>query len=318
MDRTMNPGRQAPFHDGELAVQRRSGVAEEAQRVGQIIQPEIPPRAAAFLAEQRMAIAASIGDDSHVWASLLTGAPGFMRTPDPRTLEIVASPFPGDALADTFRHGGPLGLLAIDPERRWRMRLNGRAAPLPMGGIAIRTEQVYANCQKYIQLRQTVAGDALPAANASISRGTRFSDDQQQSIASADTIFVASHHPQGGADASHRGGLPGFVRVLDERRLAFPDYVGNAMFNTLGNLAADPRIGLLVVDFDRGDVLQVTGTALIVWGASAVAALGIGEAERAVEVTVTEVVAMPEASSLRWRLVEYSRFNPPVARPGGM
>jgi predicted pyridoxine 5'-phosphate oxidase superfamily flavin-nucleotide-binding protein len=68
------------------------------------------------------------------------------------------------------------------------------------------------------------------------------------------------------ADASHRGGPPGFVEVAgDGARLRFPDFPGNRMFQTLGNLAVDPRVGLLFVDWDTGTALQVTGRAEIVW-----------------------------------------------------
>ena len=84
-------------------------------------------------------------------------------------------------------------------------------------------------------------------------------------VAGADTFFIATWHPGGGADASHRGGRPGFVRVLDDRTLEFPDYPGNNMFNTLGNLVGHPRAGLLFVDFERGDLLQLTGRAKIRW-----------------------------------------------------
>ena len=70
-------------------------------------------------------------------------------------------------------------------------------------------------------------------------RSSSLSAAQRARIGAADTFFIASAHPEGGADASHRGGRPGFVRVTGQRSLAFPDYPGNNMFNTLGNLTAD-------------------------------------------------------------------------------
>ena len=66
-------------------------------------------------------------------------------------------------------------------------------------------------------------------------------------------------------DASHRGGNPGFVKVTEPARLIFPDYAGNNHFNTLGNLVLDPRAGLLFVDFEHGDLLQLTGRVAIDW-----------------------------------------------------
>src|SRR4030095_12436506 len=104
----------------------------------------------------------------------------------------------------------------------------------------------------------------------------------------ADTLFIASVHADAGADASHRGGQPGFVRVLDERRLLIPDYAGNTMFQTLGNIAADPRVGLLFVDFDTGATLQLTGRARILWEPEALAPLR--GADRALEGEIDEIV----------------------------
>ena len=146
------------------------------------------------------------------------------------------------------------------------------------------------------------------AANAAPQRTATLTPSQRALIAAADTFFIASAHPTGGADASHRGGNPGFVRVLDERTLAFPDYPGNTMFQTLGNLAANPRCGLLFIDYASGATLQLSGTAEILWDRARVA--GFAGAERAVEVRVTEVIEYPGALPLRWDLLGYSPFNP--------
>lgn len=88
---------------------------------------------------------------------------------------------------------------------------------------------------------------------------------QQAWIAEADTFFVASAHPEQGVDASHRGGLPGFVQVLDQRRLRIPDFVGNSMFNALGNFVSYPQAGLVLLDFDHARILQLTGRPMILW-----------------------------------------------------
>ncbi len=106
-------------------------------------------------------------------------------------------------------------------------------------------------------------------------------------------FFIASFHPVGGADASHRGGRPGFVRIENDGRIGFPDYPGNNMFNTLGNLAGHSRVGLLFVDFATGDLLQVAGRASLPEGP-----------ERRVEVLVHEVRETRGGSPLRWEIVE--------------
>jgi predicted pyridoxine 5'-phosphate oxidase superfamily flavin-nucleotide-binding protein len=121
-------------------------------------------------------------------------------------------------------------------------------------------------------------------------------------------MFIASVHEGAGADASHRGGQPGFVRVLDARRLRLPDYSGNNMFQTLGNITADPRVGLLVPDFETGTTLQLTGRARILWEPGELA--GLTGAQRAVDVEIDEVVETAGRVPAGWRFVEYSPFNP--------
>jgi predicted pyridoxine 5'-phosphate oxidase superfamily flavin-nucleotide-binding protein len=122
---------------------------------------------------------------------------------------------------------------------------------------------------------------------------------QQAFIAAADTFFIASHHPERGADASHRGGRPGFARVEDAGTLAFPDYPGNNMFNTLGNLVGYPQAGLLFLDFEGGDQLQVTGRTQV-----------IETPAPGVRFFVDEVRETRGGSRLRWALVEPSPANP--------
>jgi hypothetical protein len=131
---------------------------------------------------------------------------------------------------------------------------------------------------------------------------------QQERIARADTFFIASQHARTGLDASHRGGQPGFVDVVDAAHLAWPDYVGNMMFQTLGNLTSDPRAGLLFVDFASGDVLQLTGRASVDFD-PARARRHTG-AERVVDFAIDEVRDTPGVVPLRAGEPEYSPFNP--------
>jgi uncharacterized protein len=189
-------------------------------------------------------------------------------------------------------------MIVIEFATRRRMRING-TAKIDNGAIVIHSEQVYSNCPKYIQARtwQTQIG----ARNqASVQHSAEFSEQQRRWIQEADTFFIASHHKDGGADASHRGGNSGFIQVLDKNTLRFPDYTGNTMFQTLGNISVNPNCGLLFIDFERGSTLQLNGIANILWE----------NQERAIEFHTSEIIEIVGAIPLRWEFKSYSPHNP--------
>jgi predicted pyridoxine 5'-phosphate oxidase superfamily flavin-nucleotide-binding protein len=216
-----------------------------------------------------LAVAASRDEAGRVWASLLTGPPGFVRAVDEQLVLVGAQPRPGDPLAGNLGHRPDLGLLVIDLATRRRLRLNGQALLDPEHGIFLSVEQAYGNCPRYIHQRTV---EPLPSDQPMrpAERSSALGPAQRALIGSAVTFFIASAHPEGGADASHRGGPPGFVRVVDDQTLSFPDYPGNNMFNTLGNLAVQPRAGLLFLDFETGSMLQLTGRTRLDWNTGSV------------------------------------------------
>jgi len=286
-------------HDGELAVQRRTGILKPigSARIG----ATIPRGFDDFLSDQPFVILGA-GTEA-VWATVLTGDPGFARIVDERTVVIDAVPGPEDPLFGHLNAEQEVGLLAIEPETRRRIRLNGKARSTG-DGLVLRTDQAYGNCPKYIQQRVITASHDASGAGRRTYDGTALTTTQRDRIAGADTFFIASAAAGLGVDASHRGGPPGFVRVLDERRLAWPDYVGNSMFMTLGNLELNPAAGLLFVDWDRGDTLHLTGRATVDWDPARAATMP--GAQRVVDFEVDRVVQLDGASPLRWRLVSAS------------
>jgi uncharacterized protein len=274
------------YHEGELEMQRRAGVRALADRVGGIINAEISRGAAAFVAAQRFVILATVDAGGAPTASILGGAPGFASATNERTLAIVPAFGSTARVMADIDATGVAGLLAIEPATRRRIRVNGHATRKD-AAILLSTSEVYSNCPQYIRPR--VTRERPVTASPSTSMAYTLSATQQQWIAAADTFFLATAHPQRGADASHRGGPPGFVTIDSPTRLSWPDYPGNNMFNSLGNLAVHPHCGLLFVDFARGATLQLRGTARVE-----------GDAERVVTVVIEEVVEMTEAIPLRW------------------
>ncbi|PSB32440.1 pyridoxamine 5'-phosphate oxidase family protein [Stenomitos frigidus] len=297
----------AVFHAGEQAVQARVGVQAEADRLTHLLGAVIKPAAQEFLQNQTWAIASTVDGSGNVWASMLTGKAGFVQPIAEQCVQINAVPLAGDPLRETLQSGHDLGLLVIDLATRRRLRLNGTVEIQADGRIHLHTQQAYFNCPKYIQLRhfdpQVSSEAALPETIMSQS----LSPQQQQWLAQTDTFFIASSHPDG-ADASHRGGNPGFVQVISDTKLLFPDYAGNNMFNTFGNLFQNPHAGLLSIAFERGETLQLTGTAQIIWDSERLSEFA--GAQRLVEFELSQAIATTNATPLRWQFIEYSPYNP--------
>ncbi len=274
------------FHVGELEMQRRAGVQAMAARVGRIIQDSIPEDAAEFLERQPLLFLGHRDEAGRVRAILVAGRPGYVRVVDPRTVELDGPSLPpGDA-----------GLLALDFDARERLRLNGRLE-LRSGGVTLRATEVYSNCPKFIQRRSIEEERAERPGRGQMS--TSLTPAQRDLLSKADTFFIATVPPGLASDVSHRGGNPGFVRVVDPTHLAWDDYTGNAMFNTLGNLLRDPEAGLLFVDFEDGRLLQLNGRARVT-----------GDQARQVEFEILEVVEVPAGQPYRWTPPIYSPFNP--------
>jgi predicted pyridoxine 5'-phosphate oxidase superfamily flavin-nucleotide-binding protein len=284
------------YHDGELRVQERAGVRAMAERIGRGIYDRIPPAARGFLREQRWAVLGAADRDGRVWASPVSGEPGVLDAPDDLRVHVFTLPPAGDPLRSALAEGDEVGLIAIDLATRRRMRVNGTVGARADSGFDVWTSQVYSNCPKYISVREIVSTTA-GANSAPAVDGDRLTPEQSALVEAADTFFVATLVPGRGADASHRGGPAGFVTVRDERTLSWPDFSGNTMFQTLGNIDADGRAGLLFVDFETGRTLQLSGRASIVWGDHP-------ETDRAVEFRVDRVHDAPAGLPLRWRLRE--------------
>ena len=136
----------------------------------------------------------------------------------------------------------------------------------------------------------------------------RLTADDAAFIARLDMFFLATADADGQPTCSYKGGDPGFVRVLDDRTLAFPCYDGNGMFLSLGNVLAHPPVGLLFVDFERQRRLRVDGSAELRDDAESLAAWP--GAQLAVRVTVRRVYPNCPRYVHHYRLVERSAFVP--------
>lgn len=292
------------WHEGEVQVQTRAGVREEAEQMTAMYRREIPAGMAGFLAQQQLAVLSTRDREQRVWANLIAGAPGMLEVKALDALALVASKIDTRLPLDDIQADAKVGLLAIDLGRRIRVRINGNGRMEADGSIILEIEQLYGNCSQYIQKR-VVDGSVKVAHNYGVTTTTALSASQRELIEKADTFFIASRHPELGADASHRGGMPGFVRVTSLTRISFPDYSGNNMFNTLGNIAVNPAVGLLFVDFESGRTLQVSGRASVDWDRERSSAMD-EKAQRVIDVDIVAVREIEHSTSLRFRFIGYS------------
>ena len=263
-------------------MQERLGVRERVEKMGQsVLRDFMPEQHRQFFEALPFVIVGSADADGALWASLLPGAPGFVHSPTPRSLLVRARPLPGDPLLLGLRAGAPLGMLGIELSTRRRNRVNGAIVRVDGDVLELAVDQSFGNCKQYIQAR---SGGIAPEAERSAPsvETAALSEAALSLLGRTDTTFIASSSRDAaqrrneGLDVSHRGGLPGFVRA--ERQglattLTLPDYYGNFMFNTFGNLEVNPRAGFLALDFATGALLSLSGRARVVWEGAEVAAV---------------------------------------------
>lgn len=290
----------SPWHAGEKQLQAHVGVAERMEAFGRkVIRSEMPDQHRTFYQQLPFMLYAAVDADGHPWASVLEGQPGFAHSPEPGLLQFRSLPAFDDPAQ--LSEGSAIGLLGIELHTRRRNRINGHVSAMTMDGFAVTVDQSFGNCPQYIQLRQFRSVPLTDPATRAAQHFGELDDTTKAMIAEADTFFVASYVDVDGersVDVSHRGGQAGFVQV-EGNRLTIPDFAGNLHFNTLGNLLLNPRAGLLFIDFNTGDLLQLSGrTEIILDGPQVEAFQG---AERLWTIDVEQVVRRPAALSLRWR-----------------
>ncbi|KAI4871060.1 hypothetical protein F4820DRAFT_2180 [Hypoxylon rubiginosum] len=229
--------------------------------------------------------------------------------------------------------------LSIDLATRDRVKIAGRMAVgtatrtepgLADLQLAMRVEESLGNCPKYLNKKRITPHIPKPQLVSEGAAGIPLPQAALDLIARADLFFIASKHSGASRsmDVNHRGGAPGFVRVLRNGQveeegggggsatttttLVFPEFSGNRLYQTLGNLHTDPLAGLVFPDFASGDVLYLTGRATVLAGAAAAACMP--RAKLAVRVDVAEARLVRDGLPFRGAVVDYSPYNPAVRR----
>lgn len=321
------------WHPGEVAVHKLLSIPN---RGGKPTSRGMPPQYGYRIAASPLVAFGTLDDEGRPWTTIWGGERGFSRPiqqgflgikslvdkrHDPVVQALLGSATPDGELVRTER---PLSALSVDLENRDRVKLAGRfvAGALSskdgtdgaVGEIegAMLVLETLGNCPKYMNKKvirahlpsPELVSEALPLPPAALSL-----------IDKADMFFLTTANGDA-LDTNHRGGPAAFIRVAhnsaDEVVVVYPEYSGNRLYESLGNLYLNPRIGIAVPDFDTSDVLYLTGTATVLAGPEAAAL--IPHTKLAVRITVTAARFVKDSLPFRGVLGERSPYNPPVRR----
>ena len=286
----------------------------------------------------------SLDCEAMPWASIVVGEgkPGFLSSPSANALLLKTRITVLDPLFANLKDGYmerdprygesvPFAGLAIDFENRQRVKVAGR---IPRDGIELDNGPVYVdarlkliveetlgNCPKYINARRldfkqrrARASGARNLKSDSLDAESRLIIDQ------ADAVFIATRHLSGKSeesgisrvDLNHRGGRPGFLRTSEDgTTIYWPDYSGNRIYSTMGNIQSDGTAGIVVPSFSSGDILYLTGKATVLVAKHATAVMP--RCQVVVRLVITSSVLIREGLNLEGSIpAVFSPYNPPV------
>lgn len=304
------------FHEGEMRLQNQMGMREKIDVMTEhMMRDFMPDQHREFFEGLEYIFLGTVDENGLPCASILTGPAGFASSPDPKELVIETGPRGDKPAFKALAIGQAVGVLGLDLSNRRRNRMHGQILRFDEETITIEVVQSYGNCPKYISVRQISERGSTTGSDV-IENGTLSTEDIAF-VTAADTFFIASYvrdgsgAPYEGVDMSHRGGEPGFITVDNPSQISVPDYVGNNLFNTIGNLLINPDMAILLIDFETGDVLNIDGQATLIEDADEIAKYA--GAQRLLRIKINNVRRHSGAIALRWKFIESSPFNPALA-----
>jgi ferredoxin-NADP reductase len=326
------------WHEGEEKMHKLTNV----DRQDNPTTPFLGPGAPQMLQRAPMLALGTIDEAGRPWTTVWGGeAPlaqvvaesvvGIRTMVDKKTDPVINVLFGGKDDGEVVKEQGPgrmISALTVDLEKRKRVKLYGRMiagavdrlgpendqeAGTPVGQVqlVIKIEQSLNNCPKYLNCKRIYP--VLPEPKL-ISESLTLPQPALDLIAKADTIFVSTCNHDNDMDSNIRGGPPGFVRVQSNNDsgtvLVWPEYSGNNLYQTLGNLQSSPKAGLVFPDFETGDVLYVTGDTEVLIGKKASTILS--HSKLAVKLSLTGARFVQRGLPFRGEMLERSPYNPRV------
>lgn len=251
------------FHQGQLAVQKITGQEDLANMRIPMIDSCLHAQSQGFIEHQILAFLGTEDSNGALWLSLIVGERGFISVPSLHeikfNLDKIHSP-KEDIFFENIKTKPTVGLLFHDAARRARYRAWGRVNEKD-GYLSFGIKMGYPSCPKHIQREHIEVSNTSTDLSPQYENGTMLGELEKAWILNAHTFFISTQTPNGDVESSHRGGDPGFIEILDNGTIRVPDYHGNSMFSTLGNLYENPKAALLFIDYEKGKTLQLSGLA---------------------------------------------------------
>ena len=337
----------APWHEGEIAFKERV-------HMGGYDNPTTPflaARYANWIQQYPLMAIGTVDDNDRPWCTLwgsdqlpiaqpvAQSIMGVRTTVDASFDPVVQAIYQGKDDGEVFRaegRGRLMSGLSIHLEERARVKLAGQIiagaltaneslddsdAGVGKSGelqLVVNIDQSLGNCPKYINKKHIIAHTPSPRLSSS---SPHLSQKAIDVVHQADLLFIASVHKHEDMDCNIRGGPQGFIRVLqpddedEPSTIVWPEYSGNNLYQTLGNLESTPQAGLVIPNFETGDVLYVTGTTETLVGAAA--GKVIAKSNLAVSLKITSAIFVENGLPFRGQLMEdasqgRSPYNPRV------
>ncbi|GGG09561.1 hypothetical protein GCM10011344_07690 [Dokdonia pacifica] len=303
------------LNEGEKTVQRLAGVEKEGARVARLaIKNRITPGLFPYIQGLPLAFVGSTDAKGQLWSSLLIGDIGFIEVPHIHEVRFHIPKIKSDTSDIFFKNSvtnASVGIMFKDPSERIRYRVNGTVIEATEEIIRIKVIEAYGNCPKYIQACNISDIESTSYSDTTSIQDQALGNYEKEWIRNADTFYIATRGLDGRADASHRGGNPGFVEIMPDGTLKIPDYYGNNMFNSLGNIYENPNTGLLFVNFESGETLQITGKGKILFDQTTPGDIEkSGSTGRFWLFSPKQWIYTKNHHKAQWDFIDYSPYNP--------
>lgn len=236
------------YHSGQIAVQEEANTRPLADHLANWVGP-----VAEFATGSDMFLLAAPGEDEALHFTVLSGPAPLVSVAGPAALRLE---FPGSGPAPV---PGRVGGLAINFALSRRARVNGELQACGRD-IELHADETFTLCRKYLAPSLSLGSEVH---SGPVAREEMALDDPYitRLLAGAETSFLASAAPDGAPDVAHRGGPAGFIELdAASRTLSWPEFVGDGVFKSAGNVRATGKVTLLVLDSESGDGAEFVGT----------------------------------------------------------